>query len=346
MANYNGGIFVGHGTSDVDGSYDPGACANDEQEHIIAEKIVDKAVVLCSNKGLIIHRDEQNFKDNDVYGNTYSSKYIVSVHLNAGGGKRCEAYVPCKDTWLNPDFYMVQELSKLGLTNGGVKSRDYNSGNIYMRTNGIALPYTDYYKEINVAKSCGVSLSILEVGFIDSSDINIIKNNIDKIAIIVANAMLMANGKDLYEIESKVNTNNGERKLISCLFKWIPGEVEKYKDEKEIIITNVESTPNKLYDMHVVKNTNRPSREQLFDMYVDGKKVLISCLFKWIPNEIKRYQDAKEIKIVAVGLIEEEPLYNMYVDGKQVLTRCLYKWIPSEIAKYEKAKDIKIEKCN
>lgn len=200
MANYNGGFFVGHGTSDVDGSYDPGACANGKQEHIIAEKIVDKAVALCSSKGLNIHRDEQNYKDNDVYGNTYSSKYIVSVHLNAGGGKRCEVYVPCKDTWLNPDFYMVQELSKLGLANGGVKSRDYNSGNTYVRTNGVALPYTDYYKEINVAKSCGISLSILEVGFIDSSDVNIIENNIDKIATIVANAMLMACGKELYKI--------------------------------------------------------------------------------------------------------------------------------------------------
>ncbi len=202
MANYNGGIFVGHGTSDVDGSFDPGACANGKQEHIIAEKIVDKAVVLCSNKGLNIHRDEQNYKDNDVYGNTYSSKYIVSVHLNAGGGKRCEVYVPCKDTWLNPDFYMVQELAKLGLTNGGVKSRDYNSGNTYMRTNGVALPYTDYYKEINVAKSCGISLSILEVGFIDSSDVNVIEKNIDKIATIVANAMLMACDKELYTMES------------------------------------------------------------------------------------------------------------------------------------------------
>lgn len=200
MANYNGGIFVGHGTSDVDSSYDPGACANGKQEHIIAEKIVDKAVTLCKNKGLSIHRDEQNYKDNDVYGNTYSSKYIVSVHLNAGGGKRCEVYVPCKDTWLNPDFYMVEELAKLGLKNGGVKSRDYNSGSTYVRTNGVALPYIDYYKEINVAKSCGISLSILEVGFIDSSDVNIIENNIDKIATIVANAMLMACGKELYKI--------------------------------------------------------------------------------------------------------------------------------------------------
>lgn len=208
MANYDGGIFVGHGTSEVDGSYDPGACANGKQEHIIAEKIVDKAVNLCSNKGLSIHRDEQNYKDNDVYGNTYSSKYIISVHLNAGGGKRCEVYVPCKDTWLNPDFYMVQELAKLGLANDGVKSRDYNSGNTYMRTNGVALPYTDYYKEINVAKSCGISLSIIEVGFIDSSDIMLIEKNIDKIAIIIANAMLMACGKELYNIEQNNSDNN------------------------------------------------------------------------------------------------------------------------------------------
>lgn len=347
MANYDAAQFVGHGTSEVDGSYDPGATSGGKQEHIIAEKITDKAVALCRAKGLNIHRDEQNYKDNDLAGNTYNYKYAQSIHLNAGGGTRAEIYVPCKDKYLDAEFYMLSELEKIGLKNGGVKSRDYNTEKVFMRTNGVALPYSDYYGEIARAYSQGVSLDIIEIGFIDSSDVNIIENNIDRIATIIANGVLMVCGKSLYMIETEnPNTNNGERKLISCLFKWIPSEIEKYKEEKEIIITNVESTPNKLYDMHVVKNTNRPSREQLFDMYVDGKKVLISCLFKWIPNEIKRYQDAKEIKIVAVGLIEEEPLYNMYVDGKQVLVRCLYKWIPNEIEKYEKSSNIIIEKCN
>ncbi|SCK04729.1 N-acetylmuramoyl-L-alanine amidase CwlD [uncultured Clostridium sp.] len=206
-----------------------------------------------------------------------------------------------------------------------------DAGDFYKRGGGVK-----FREDLGMLCSTRDHAVYLEVCFLSNeSDAQKYRTNKDNIARAIAETLA---GK-------KLNTP-GERKLISCLFKWIPSEIEKYKDEKEILITNVESTPNKLYDMHVVKNTNRPSREQLFDMYVDGKKVLISCLFKWIPGEINRYQDAKEIKIVAVGLIEEEPLYNMYVDDKQVLVRCLYKWIPSEIAKYEKAKDIRIEKCN
>ena len=192
MANYDGAIFVGHGTSEVDGSYDPGATNGNKQEHIIAEKIVDNAVSKCSNKGLSIHRDEQNYKDNDLLGNSYRSKYCIEVHLNAGGGKRTEIYAPCKDSYLDIEFYIMDELSKLGLANGGVKSRDYDSEQTFMRTNGVALNYKDYYGVINRAYSQGVSLDILEVGFIDSTDISIVENNIDRIGTIVANAMLKA----------------------------------------------------------------------------------------------------------------------------------------------------------
>lgn len=211
MANYDAAMFVGHGTSEVDGSYDPGATSNGKQEHIIAEQITDKAVKLCRDKGLNIHRDEQNFKDNDLAGNTYNSKYAIEVHLNAGGGKRAELFTPCKDKYLNPEFYMLAELAKLGLANGGVKSRDYNSEKTFTRTNGVPLNYTDYYGSINRAYKQGVSLDILEIGFIDSTDINIIENNIDKIATIIANGVLMVCGKTLYTISdnSQVPVKSG-----------------------------------------------------------------------------------------------------------------------------------------
>lgn len=204
MANYDGAIFVGHGTSEADGSYDPGACAGSKQEHIIAEKIVDKAVKICIDRGLNIHRDEQNYKDNDLLGNTYNYKYAIEVHLNAGGGTRAELFTPCKDKDLNVEFYLMSELAKLGLKNGGVKSRDYDSEQTFTRTNGVALPYTDYYGVINRAYKQGISLDILEVGFIDSSDLVIVENNLDKIANIIANGMLMACNKSL--VDNKVET--------------------------------------------------------------------------------------------------------------------------------------------
>ena len=68
-----------------------------------------------------------------------------------------------KQSWRNLDL-LTEELSRETITLSG----------------------TDYYKEIRDAWGMGVSLTILEVGFIDSSDITIIINNIDKIGLIIA----------------------------------------------------------------------------------------------------------------------------------------------------------------
>lgn len=208
MGIYDVALFVGHGTSERDGSYDPGATHNGKQEHIIAEKIVDRAVVLCTNKGIIVHRDEQNYKDNDLSGNTYNYKYAMEVHLNAGGGRRAELYSPCAEKDLAIEFAVLAELAKLGLANGGVKSRDYDSERTFMRTNGVTLPYTDYYGVINRGMAQGVSLDILEVGFIDSEDVFIVESNIERIATIIANAMCTLCKKPLYNVGSEVIVNN------------------------------------------------------------------------------------------------------------------------------------------
>ena len=262
--------------------------------------------------------------------NEWGADLFVSIHFNKAynhynGKIGAECWVYSKSDGITLDEQVAQRIV------------DKLAGAGFVRDDGSSrgVKVSNELYELKQTKMASV---IVETCFVEATgDVELYRGlGHKKVATLIAEGIL----------NKSVAINEGERKLIRCLFKWIPSELEKYKDEKEILITNVESTPNKLYDMHVVKNTNRPSREQLFDMYLDGKKVLISCLFKWIPGEIKRYQDAKEIKIVAVGLIEEEPLYNMYVDGKQVLVRCLYKWIPKEIAKYEKAKDIKIEKCN
>ncbi|WP_322388434.1 SPOR domain-containing protein, partial [Clostridium perfringens] len=55
-----------------------------------------------------------------------------------------------------------------------------------MRTTGVALSGTDYYKENRQSWSKGISLTILEVGFIDTNDINIILKNVEEIGFIIA----------------------------------------------------------------------------------------------------------------------------------------------------------------
>lgn len=187
MGYYDFLFNAGHGTSDVTGGYDPGATYNGIQEHIVVEKIVDKAITrLTSIYKMNVHRDEQNYLDVDLKGNTYKYKFAVSAHINAGGGQRAEVFSPLTCSDLKLQMNILSDLAKLGLKNGGVKSREYYSGNTYTRVNGVAMSGLDYYKEIRDAKNLGIDLSIYEIGFIDSNDINIILANIDKIANIFA----------------------------------------------------------------------------------------------------------------------------------------------------------------
>lgn len=198
MANYNSFIFEGHGTSERTGSYDPGASANGFRENDLADKIATSAMNYLKPLGLSIHRDENNYADFDISGNTYMSKAGVTVHINAGGGTGVECYVPMREGYLGYDFELVADISnELKIPNRGVRSRDYDSELTYNRTNGVKLNGKDYYKEIRDAWSVGVSLNILEVGFIDTSDVHKINSNIDKIGFAVAKYIANLCGKTL-----------------------------------------------------------------------------------------------------------------------------------------------------
>lgn len=210
MGYYDFLFNVGHGTSEVDGSYDPGATYNGVQEHTVVEQIVDNAVARLRNKyGMNVHRDEQNYLDVDLRGNSYKYKFAVSAHINAGGGQRAEVFSPLTCSDLKLQMNILSDLAKLGLKNGGVKSREYYSGNTYTRTNGVAMSGLDYYKEIRDAKSLGIDLSIYEIGFIDSNDINIILANIDKIANIFADRIAEYVGVKAVENKPAYETSAG-----------------------------------------------------------------------------------------------------------------------------------------
>ncbi|MDU2672849.1 MAG: hypothetical protein E7C49_12635 [Clostridium sp.] len=187
MAQYHSFIFEGHGRSEKTGAYDPGAISGNTRENDLADAIVTSAMNYLKQTNLNIHRDENNYVDEDLVGNSYSAKGGIVVHINAGGGSGAEIFVPSKEKYLTTDFQIVSELSQLlNISNRGVKSRDYNSEKIFNRQDGQPLNYTDYYKEIRNAWNQGVSLAILEVGFIDTGDLQKIKANIDGIGFLVA----------------------------------------------------------------------------------------------------------------------------------------------------------------
>lgn len=194
MATYDIALFKGHGKG-YDGSFDCGAVGNGYREYDVVSKIVDVALKHLKNAGVNVLTGEQNYKNVLLKGHTITSKCAYSVHINAGGGKRSETYVPLKEKYFNTERAIQAGLAKLGIPDGGVRSRDYNTEKISMRTDGVASTGTDYYKEIRDAWGMGISLTILEVGFIDSSDITIINSKINEIGLLVAQELAKLCGK-------------------------------------------------------------------------------------------------------------------------------------------------------
>lgn len=202
MSTYDSFVFTGHGVSEANGSYDPGATAQGVKENDLAQLFVNEAKAELSTnsstKNLVIHYDEQNYVDCDLKGNVYRAKCGVTVHINAGGGTGSEIWVPCKESSLEHDFNLVSDISNvLGITNRGVKSRDYDSENTIYRTIGQAVNCTDYYKEIREAWNQGISLAILEVGFIDTSDLQKMQSKVREIGFAIAKYIAACNGISL-----------------------------------------------------------------------------------------------------------------------------------------------------
>lgn len=185
MATYDIALFKGHGKG-YDGSFDPGATSGSITEYATVSSIVDAALVHLKRAGVTVLTGEQNYKNELLNGHTITSKCAYTVHINSGGGSRSETFVPLGEKYFTTEAAIQSRLATLGIPNGGVKSRDYNTEQFIVRTNGVALSGTDYYKENRQAWGKGVSLTILEVGFIDTNDINIILKNTEEIGFIIA----------------------------------------------------------------------------------------------------------------------------------------------------------------
>lgn len=239
MSNFDTFVYAGHGTSEKTGAYDPGAVGNGFKENDLARKIQAAAKNYLKSTGLNIHYDENNFTDNDTLGNTYKFKSGISIHINScPGASGVECYVPLGESYLGADVTLMNEISKcLGIPNRGVRSREYNSGTVSQRTNGVKLSGTDYYGEIRNAWKQGISLNILEVGFIQN-DGKKIADRIDEIGYIVAKYIATNCDKSLVKpVEPKptakpVTTSNVVYRVVTGSFKDKSNAEQRIKELK------------------------------------------------------------------------------------------------------------------
>ena len=193
-------IFRGHGNGDN------GATDGVNTEVEVAQKIVDGVVKKLKNKGVSVHTNSYNENNyQNCILKSYKYKYGYSIHMNSASSyaSGIECFVPLGEKYLDNEFSMMKQLSALlNIPNRGVKSRNYNTEQTCLRQNGEANAGIDYYKEIREAWQRGISLTILEVGFINSTDDDKILKNLDKVTTIIANVIL----KDL----DKEEINNNE----------------------------------------------------------------------------------------------------------------------------------------
>ena len=116
---------------------------------------------------------------------------LVSIHLNSAGGQGygSEIYVPNSQGYdyeahsvgVELAEKIIDQLAALGLRDRGVKTRDYNTGNIYDANNDGSTS-KDYYGIIRESRALGIPGIIVEHAFIDNvSDYNNYLSSDDKL---------------------------------------------------------------------------------------------------------------------------------------------------------------------
>ena len=97
---------------------------------------------------------------------------IVSLHINSGGGNGAEVYYPNGSSWKHEETHgqgkvlaqnILDKLVGLGLTNRGIKIRDYGTGGSYADGS-----MADYYAILRHARTLGIPAIIVEHAFIDN----------------------------------------------------------------------------------------------------------------------------------------------------------------------------------
>ena len=199
-------IFRGHGNGDC------GAVGNGYTEEQVAQLLVNLLVKKLRSRGVNVHTNASNQNNyQNCCLSSYKYKFGYSIHLNSAStsASGIEAYVPLGEKYLKLEEEMLKEISnKLSIPNRGVKSRNYDTEQISYRVNGSPSTGKDYYKEIREAWQKGISLTILEVGFINSNDVHKIIQYQEEITTIIANVILKELGKEtIINNSTSSNTN-------------------------------------------------------------------------------------------------------------------------------------------
>ena len=200
-------IFRGHGNGDC------GAVGNGYTEEQVSQLIVNLLVKKLRSKGVNVHTNSANQNNyQNCCLSSYKYKFGYSFHLNSASvsASGIEAFVPLNEKYLILEEQILKEVSdKLDIPNRGVKSRNYNTEQVSFRQHGSPSSGLDYYKEIREAWQSGISLTIMELGFINSNDVHKIIQYQEEITTIIANIILKELGKEPLinnTITSKPNT--------------------------------------------------------------------------------------------------------------------------------------------
>lgn len=195
MATYTMGLFAGHGNGD------PGATGNGYNEADLTWELAQRIhALLIQHAGFTVQLGRNNYDNNYPLANDYTSRYCLSIHFNAsnGQGTGTEAWVPCREPDLELEFDMLDRLRRFGLPIRGVRSKNYNTDQVYQRANdGTIIDAVNWMKEIRVAwekpvtSGRQISLTILEVAFIDNAnDMNVYQANKEEYIYEITNSIL------------------------------------------------------------------------------------------------------------------------------------------------------------
>lgn len=161
------------------GGKDSGACGNGLNEKNLTLRVGLKIKSRLLDHGFLV----KTLRETDEYVGDASERgkklgltqadYAISLHCNAGGGKGAEIIVPMREQYGVIERHLQEELETLGQFRK-IYSRDYESGEIYLRTINKdtnrfeqTYLYKDYYGILRGAWAYGVSADILELFFID-----------------------------------------------------------------------------------------------------------------------------------------------------------------------------------
>ncbi|SES64409.1 N-acetylmuramoyl-L-alanine amidase [Olsenella sp. KH3B4] len=164
------------------GGWDSGANANGMKESDLTWKIANACKDYLESRGVTVYLTRGQYEYVSVAGRVQRAVKnnccaIVSIHINAGGGRGAEVESTNSSSYNQDLYYAGQSLSALVLSGlqstglsihgAGIITRDYPSGDSSSRYEDGSV--ADYYGITRYARKAGILGVIIEHGFIDGT---------------------------------------------------------------------------------------------------------------------------------------------------------------------------------